>query len=103
MKEQEIYLKLTLSGENIKEVKIMNEMIEKIQEMQKRLRLNNTELELENELLTNEDVAKLLKCTVKGVIEKRSKGVFPTWTYTKIPGVGYRFKKKELLKFLNLE
>jgi len=57
----------------------------------------------ENEYLTNEDVAKLLKIKPKSVCQLRYLGKFPAWTYTKIPGVGYRFKRKELLKYLGLD
>lgn len=56
----------------------------------------------DNELLTNEEVAKIMKLSAQRIVQLRSQGKFPVWTYIKLDGVGYRFKKKELLKFLNL-
>jgi hypothetical protein len=97
MQEKEIFLKISfLPNGKISADTIPAEFLQNI------FLLNEKKDKKYNEFLTNEEVAEILKTTKKRVIELRSRGFFPVKTYTKIDGIGYRFKKKELFDFLKI-
>ena len=59
---------------------------------------------VDDELLTPEEAAKFLKLSSqKRLSDLRQQGKLPIKCYVKIPGVGYRYKKRELYKWVKLQ
>ena len=59
---------------------------------------------VDDELLTPKEAAEFLKLpSAKRLAELRHQGKLPTKCYIKVDGIGYRYKKRELYKWVKLQ
>ena len=94
---------------------MQNTLIEEIEKIQKEINQKFEDLKKvlekmeeinqkkdDNELLTRQQVAELMKISPNTVSYMISTGKFPSKVIVKKPNLGYRFKKRELFEYLGL-
>ncbi len=96
MMDKEIYLKLKLFEDGSILPQVVNDEI-------RRLKIEAESKNIPDELLSPEEAAKFLKLpNKKRLNDLRLQGKLPISCYKKIDGIGYRYIKRELYKFVGL-